>query len=314
MRVNRVRQNLFPILAALIWGTAFVAQSMGANYVEAFTFNAARSLIAFVLLAAASLLLRRFRCTPEERARRRAPRYRRDLLVGGVCCGTALAVATNLQQKGLETTSSGKAGFITAMYIVIVPILGIFLKKHIPWTVWLGVAVAVAGLYCLCIQENSFSISTGDFYIVLCAVCFSVQILLIDHFANRVEGIELSCAQFFMVTVLSGIGMAATEHPSLAALRECIWPLLYVGVLSSCVAYTLQILAQKDSNPTVVSLLLSLEAVFATVAGALILHDRMTGREYLGCALMLVAVVLAQIPAPALGKRREPTPDHRHQE
>ena len=226
------------------------------------------------------------------------PGSRRDLVLGGICCGVALTVATNLQQKGLETTTSGKAGFITALYIVIVPIAGIFLKKKAPRIIWLSVALAVAGLYCLCITED-LTISTGDFYVLLCAFCFSAHILVIDHFTQKVDGVELSCAQFFVTTVLSGIGMLATEHPSLEALAVCLWPILYVGIFSSGVAYTLQILAQKDSNPTVVSLLLSLESVFATLAGALILHDQMSGKEYFGCVLMLAAVVLAQLPSPA---------------
>ena len=207
----------------------------------------------------------------------------------------ALTVASNLQQKGLETTTSGKAGFITALYIVIVPIISIFLKKKAPRTIWLSVILAVAGLYCLCITEE-FTITSGDFYILLCAFCFSAHILVIDYFTQKVDGVELSCVQFLVVTVLSCVGMLATETPTLEALRMCVLPLLYVGIFSSGVAYTLQILAQKDSNPTVVSLLLSLESVFATLAGAVLLHDRMSGKEYLGCVLMLIAVILAQLP------------------
>ena len=158
--------------------------------------------------------------------------------------------------------------------------------------------LAVTGLYCLCITED-FTITSGDFYILLCALCFSVHILVIDHFTQKVDGVELSCVQFLVVTVLSAIGMLATESPSMEALRMCAWPILYVGIFPSGVAYTLQILAQKDSNPTVVSLLLSLESVFATLAGAIILHDRMSGKEYLGCVLLLIAVVLAQLPEKA---------------
>ena len=293
MKVNRIRQNVLPVLAALIWGTAFVAQSVGADYVEPFTFNAARSAIAFLFLLVLCLVRR----TMQRGVVESATKSWKDLAVGGICCGVALTVASNLQQKGLETTTSGKAGFITALYIVIVPIAGIFLKKRAPRTIWISVALAVAGLYCLCITED-FTITSGDFYVLLCAFCFSAHILVIDFFTQRVDGVELSCAQFLVVTVLSSIGMIATESPSLEALRFCIWPILYVGIFSSGVAYTLQILAQKDSNPTVVSLLLSLESVFATLAGAIILHDRMSGKEYLGCVLMLVAVVLAQLPEP----------------
>ncbi len=302
MKVNRVRQNVFPVLAAFIWGTAFVAQSVGAEYVEPFTFNAARSAVAFVflLVLCAALNIRRKR--DFDRAAEERPGARRDLIVGGICCGAALTVAVNLQQKGLETTTSGKAGFITALYIVIVPIAGIFLKKKAPRAIWISVALAVVGLYCLCITEE-FTITSGDFYILLCAFCFTAHILVIDHFTQRVDGVALSCVQFLVVTVLSAVGMLATESPTLEALRLCAGPILYTGVLSSGVAYTLQILAQKDSNPTVVSLLLSLESVFATLAGAVVLGDRMSGKEYFGCILMLVAVVLAQLPS--VGKKRE---------
>ena len=302
MKVNRVRQNVFPVLAAFIWGTAFVAQSVGAEYVEPFTFNAARSAVAFVflLVLCAALNIRRKR--DFDRAAEERPGARRDLIVGGICCGAALTVAANLQQKGLETTTSGKAGFITALYIVIVPIAGIFLKKKAPRAIWISVALAVVGLYCLCITEE-FTITSGDFYILLCAFCFTAHILVIDHFTQRVDGVALSCVQFLVVTVLSAVGMLAAESPTLEALRLCAGPILYTGILSSGVAYTLQILAQKDSNPTVVSLLLSLESVFATLAGAVVLGDRMSGKEYFGCVLMLVAVVLAQLPS--AGKKRE---------
>ena len=291
MKVNRIRQNVLPLLAAFIWGTAFVAQSVGADYVEPFTFNAARSGIAFLFLLALCLVRRKAQKGVVESATK-SPK---DLAVGGICCGVALTVAANLQQKGLETTTSGKAGFITALYIVIVPIVGVFMKKKAPRTIWISVAMAVAGLYCLCITED-FTITSGDFYILLCAFCFSAHILVIDYFTQRVDGVELSCVQFLVVTVLSCVGMLASESPALAALRVCLWPILYVGIFSSGVAYTLQILAQKDSNPTVVSLLLSLESVFATLAGAVLLHDRMSGKEYFGCVLMLAAVVLAQLP------------------
>ena len=291
MKVNRIRQNVLPVLAAFIWGTAFVAQSVGADYVEPFTFNTARSAIAFLFLLVLCLVRR----TAQKGIVERATKSWKDLAVGGTCCGVALTVASFLQQKALETTTSGKAGFITALYIVIVPIAGILLKKKAPRTLLISVPLAVVGLYCLCITED-FSVNEGDFYVFLCAICFSAHILVIDYFTQRVDGVELSCAQFLVVTILSAIGMLASETPSLEALRMCMWPILYVGIFSSGVAYTLQILAQKDSNPTVVSLLLSLESVFATLAGAILLHDQMSGKEYLGCVLMLAAVVLAQLP------------------
>lgn len=292
MKINRMRQNVFPVLAALIWGTAFVAQSVSADHVGPFTFNAARSVVAFVFLLALSIMLRSRRNASAEVKEKGISR---KLALGGIACGGAMTVAAFFQQKGLETTTSGKAGFITALYIVIVPIMGIFLKKKAPKIIWVSVVLAVAGLYCLCITED-FTITMGDFYVLICAFCFSVHILVIDYFAQKVDGVELSCAQFLVVTVLSAAGMLVTETPSWEAITVCIGPILYVGFFSSGVAYTLQILAQKDSNPTVVSLLLSLESVFATLAGAVILHDQMSGKEYFGCVLMLCAVVLAQLP------------------
>lgn len=295
MKTNRIRQNVFPVLAALIWGTAFVAQSVSTEFVGPFTFNAARSVVAFFFLLALCLLLRAKRQRDSGGSVQSDPTAKKNLIVAGLCCGAALTVAAFLQQKGLETTTSGKAGFITALYIVIVPIMGIFLKKKAPRIIWVSVALAVVGLYFLCITEG-FSVTIGDFYTLLCAVCFAVHILVIDYFGQFVDGVELSCAQFCVAGVLSGIGMLVTETPSVEAILACIGPILYVGILSSGVAYTLQILAQKDSNPTVVSLLLSLESVFATLAGAIILHDRMSGKEYFGCVLMLAAVVLAQLP------------------
>ncbi len=299
MKVNRVRQNVLPLLTAMIWGTAFVAQSVGADYMGPFTFNAARAVIAFIFLLCLCALRGVYR-----RRKGNAAAFigsRRDLIAGGIACGTALAVASFFQQKGIETTSAGKAGFITALYIVLVPLAGLVLGKKPPKAVWLGVVLAVAGLYCLCVTEE-FSITGGDLYVLVCAFCFAAQILVVDHFTNKVDGVALSCVQFLVMTVLCSLGMLTEELPPLALMSRWLGPVLYVGVFSSGVAYTLQILAQKDSDPAVVSLLMSMESVFATIAGALILGDRMSGREYLGCALMLSAVILSQLPE-NLGRR-----------
>ena len=299
---TRIRHTVFPVLAALIWGTAFVAQSVSADYIGPFTFNMLRSAIAAVALLVVLVIFRRLK---HQRLRDVAPtrRDKKRLLWGGVCCGVALAVASNFQQLGLGDTSAGKAGFITALYIVLVPVLGLFLRKKVPLLVWGAVAVAVVGLYLLCVKED-FSIAPSDFYVLLCALVFAVHILVIDHFAPQVDGVALSCVQFVVVTVISGAGALLTEEIVWANILRCLWPVLYVGVFSSGVAYTLQILAQKDANPTVVSLLLSLESVFSVLAGAVLLHETMSGREYLGCGLMLLAVVAAQIPSP---KKQEKT-------
>lgn len=293
MKVNRVRQNVLPLTAALIWGTAFVAQSVAADYMGPFTFNAARAAIAVVFLLglwAVRAGYRRRKGEPPISAGNR-----RDLIRGGLACGAAMAAASFFQQKGLETTTPGKAGFITALYIVLVPLVGLALGRKAPRTVWIGVVLAVVGLYCLCVTEG-FSIGGGDLYVLVCAFCFTGQIMSIDHFSSRVDGVALSCAQFFVMMVLSFLGSLTEAAPDLALASQWLGPVLYVGVFSSGVAYTLQILAQKGSDPTVVCLLLSMESVFAALAGAVLLGDRMSGRELLGCVLMLAAVILAQLP------------------
>ena len=187
MKVNRIRQNVLPLIAAFIWGTAFVAQSMSTDYVGPFTFNAARSVIAFIFLFVLCAVLR----GTKKKQGVYQPSGKKDLIIGGLCCGTALAVASNLQQKGIETTTSGKAGFITALYIVLVPIVGIFLNRKVGKLVWIGVFLALAGLYCLCITEE-FTVATGDFYLLACAVCFTVQIMAVDHFVQKVDGVAMA--------------------------------------------------------------------------------------------------------------------------
>ena len=295
-----IYQILFPLTTALSGGISFVAQSESAEHIGAFTFSAARCFMAFLALLLLFPLLRRFnQSTQPELTAAEKKAQRKGLIWGGFCCGTALALACNLQQLGMVAgASAGKTSFITTMYVVMVPICGLFLKKKVPSTVWLGVMVAVAGLYCLCIKED-FTIVFSDFLVLLCAFAYTLQILVIDHFAPHHDGVALSCVQFFFTAVWSAIGMLVFEEVSWTMLAPCIGDILYVGVFSSGVAYTLQILAQKDSgNPTMVSLLLSLESVFGVLAGAIFLHETMSGKEYFGCVLMLVAVVLAQLPAP----------------
>lgn len=296
MKRNWIRQNVLPVIAAMIWGAAFLAQRLGAEHMGPFTFNAARSVIAFVFLLGLCLVRRRVRGES-------AVRSWRELAIAGACCGAALGIATWLQQAGMATTDAGKAGFITALYIVIVPLIGKFvLKRKAPPSIWISVPLAAVGLYLLSVTE-SMTIESGDVYMILCAFVFSAQILLIDHFSRKVDGVAMSCAQFVAMTLLSALGAVATgETVSAETLRICLWAILYAGIFSSGVAYTLQILAQKDSNPMVVSLLLSLEAVFAALSGAIFRHERMTGRELFGCLLMFAAVAIAQIPAPDDGK------------
>ena len=298
---NRMfRQTVLPVLAAIIWGTAFVAQSVCAPYVPPFAFNAIRALIAFVLLIFVSMAFDR---AAVRRGKQPVPTDWKNLILGGLCTGAFLAIASNLQQAGLADTSAGKAGFITALYVVLVPVLGIFLKRRASGQTWISVVIAVAGLYLLCIKAGEgFHLQTSDLYILLCAFFFACQIMSIDHFGTRVDGIKLSCIQFLVAGVISAVLSLLFETVDWSAVVQHIWPILYVAVFSSCVAYTFQILAQQGSDPTVVTLLLSLESVFSVIAGALILHDKLSGREYLGCVLMFAAVVLAQVPLRKKGK------------
>ena len=298
MKHNQIRQVVFPILAALIWGTAFVAQDVCADTIGTFTFNAVRyfiAVLALLVLIAVLNATRKDRPQPTEAEKRAG---RKQLWLGGFCCGTALAIASNFQQAGIAAgTDAGKAGFLT-------PVFGLFFKRKVSLPVWVAVALSVVSLYLLCIK-GSFRLAAGDLLVLVCAVCFAVHILVIDHFGATCDGVKLSCVQFLFAALWSAVCIPFFEHVDAAALLSCALPLLYVGVFSCGVGYTLQILAQKDSNPTVVTILLSLESVFAVIAGAIILHQSMTPREYLGCALMFLAVVLAQISLPAKAARAE---------
>ena len=296
MKQGSLRSSAYAVLTAFIWGTAFVAQSVGAEHVPPLAFNAARSVIAFVFLLVLCAVMRSGRRRKGQAAS--VTRSRKDLLLGGFWCGLTLGLASFLQQKGLDTTSPGKAGFITALYVVLVPVFGLFFKRKVNLPTWIAVMLSVVALYLLCIK-GSFTLAPGDLLILVCAVCFAVHILVIDHFTATVDGVKLSCLQFLFAGTWSTILALFFDTISLQVLLDCIWPLLYVGVFSCGVGYTLQILAQKDSNPTVVTILLSLESVFAVIAGAIILHQQMSLREYIGCALMFIAVVLAQVQFPA---------------
>ncbi len=292
MKNPKVRQIILPLITAMIWGSSFVTQSLSAGHLGCFSFNALRSIPAALALLLLLLVVRRIR--PREKY---TAEEKRALLRGGLFCGFFLTLGVNLQQFGIETTTAGKAGFITTLYIVLVPVFSIMLGKKAKKSTWIYVLFAVAGLYFLCFDGGSVSFSSGDFYIFLCAFAFTAQILAVDHYVQRVDGIALSCAQFVVVIVLSAVGaLVFGEHTTLAAVKTCLPFLLYVGVMSSGVGYTLQILAQKDGDPMVVSLILSLESFFAVVSGAIFLHERMSLREYFGCALMLTAVILSQLP------------------
>ena len=285
----RVKNGVMLFLTAFIWGTAFVAQSVGMDYLEPFTFNGVRSLIGGIALLPCIWLLHKLNGESKKEESGKV------LLIGGLACGVLLFAASSLQQIGLKYTTAGKAGFITAFYIVIVPVLGILLHKKIGWKIWLAVVLALAGLYFLCITE-SFSIGKGDVLIFLCALIFAVHILVIDYFSPKVDGVKMSCIQFFVCGILSLPFMFTIETPKAVAMTAAWMPLLYAGVLSCGVAYTLQILGQKNVNPAVASLILSLESCFSVLAGWIVLGERLSLRESAGCVLMFAAIILAQLP------------------
>ena len=286
MKNNR-RQSLYALLAAIVWGAAFSAQSVCAQYLGPFTITSLRSFIAFLVLLIVCLL-------------RRKPDIgtKRDIILGSLVCGAALFVASNTQQSALNLgASAGKAGFVTALYIVLVPIGQMFFKRTLPPRHWIAVAVAVVGLYFLCITDD-FSIASTDLILLLCSFLFTIQILAVDRFSFKVDGLVLSCGMFLVVSVLSASIALPFEEITISGIRACIWPLLYIAVFSGCLGYTFQILAQKGGDPAVVSLLLSLEAFFGAVFGALLLGQLMTGRELIGCGLMITATVIAEFPLP----------------
>lgn len=304
---TKLRANLMLLLTAFIWGSAFVAQSKGMDYIGPYTFNCVRNIVASVFLIPVILLFDYLRMknppTEEivEKTNEEKKAEKKTLLIGGALCGTVLFVASSLQQIGIMYTTAGKAGFITALYIVIVPILGLFLGKRVRPIIWACVIVAAIGLYLLCIKDD-FNIGKGDFLVLICAFVFSLHILVIDHFSPKVDGVKLSCIQFFVCFMFSGIMMFCTETPDLSAILQSAMPILYTGILSSGVAYTLQIVAQKDTDPTVASLLLSLESVFALLAGMLVLHEMLSGKETIGCILMFAAIIVAQLPSKAVDR------------
>lgn len=298
-RAQKTRRLLLLAFTALIWGAAFVAQSVGMEHVGPFAFNGVRSLIGgLVLLPGIRLLDALAKRSGEESRAPRTPAERKTLLQGGLLCGLALTAGSSLQQAGLQYTTVGKAGFLTAMYIVIVPVLGIFWHKKPGLQVWAGVALAVAGFYLLCRPEQ-LGIGRGEAMLLLGSLMFSLHILLIDRFIPMVDGVRMSCIQFF---VAGGICTAAAlifEKPAFADILAAWAPILYAGVLSCGVGYTLQAVAQKGLDPTVASLALSLESVFSVLAGWVVLHQALSLREGFGCALIFAAILLAQLP----GKR-----------
>ena len=292
----------------MIWGAAFVAQRVGMDHVGPFTFNGIRMLLAWLVMIPVTVLM--------EHKNKNTPGYTapdpKDQRLSGVICGVLLFIASSLQQMGLVSTTAGKAGFITALYVVLVPVAAWFLFRKNPGKViWLGVLIAVGALWLLCMPaDGGYVLQSGDLLVLGCAVCFTFQILCVDHYAARVSGVKLARDEFLVTGGLSMLIAVATEPISWEGVREALIPILYAGIMSGAVGYTLQVLGQRDTDPTVASLLMCMEAVFAVLTGVLLIGEKMTVRETVGCVLMFCAVILAQL-SPVISSIRRNGQSHR---
>ena len=308
MSNKSLRGSLLLLLGSMIWGAAFVAQRVGMDHVGPFTFNGIRMLLAWLVMIPVTALM--------EHKNKNTPGYTapdpKDQRLSGVICGALLFIATSLQQMGLVSTTAGKAGFITALYVVLVPVAAGFLFRKNPGKViWLGVLIAVGALWLLCMPaDGGFVLQSGDLLVLGCAVCFTFQILCVDHYAARVSGVKLARDEFLVTGGLSMLIAVATEPISWEGVREALIPILYAGIMSGAVGYTLQVLGQRDTDPTVASLLMCMEAVFAVLTGVLLIGEKMTVRETVGCVLMFCAVILAQL-SPVISSIRRNGQSHR---
>lgn len=290
---KQIKGTIYLLVATIIWGSTFIAQSVGMDLIEPFTFQAVRCGLAVPFLAVLIFFFdKRKPGKPSYLSRWKNPK----LWTSGIVCGIALYAASGLQQVGLVYTSAGKAGFITAMYIVLVPILGLILGKRPSPAAWLGVGLATVGLYLLsCVGVEA--INFGDLCLIGCAFFFAIQIILIDRLAGDLDGLRLNCIQSLVCALLSAVTMLLLENPRWDLILDCWLPLCYAGILSMGVAYSLQILGQQNLDPTPASLIMSLESVFAALCGWLLLKETMSGAELTGCVLVFAAVILSQLPA-----------------
>ena len=311
VKTHKLRNTFFLFLTAMIWGAAFVAQSVSMDYIGPFTFICLRSVIGGLFLIPVIIVLDGIRKKRQNESadvvnsenilhieteeKQRLSWKNKQLIEGGIVCGIFLFFANCFQQTGIQYTTVGKAGFITTFYIIIVPLIGLFFKKYCGILTWIGVVVALAGLYFLCITQK-LTIQRGDALILCCSVLYAGQILAIDHYNPFVDGVKMSCIQFLTGGILGAVFMLLFENPSIAMILSAAGPILYTGIMSTGVGYTLQIVGQKGLNPTVAALILSLESVFSALSGYLFLHQVLTTRELIGCALMFIAIVLAQLP------------------
>ena len=294
---KKMKSNILLLLTAFIWGSAFVAQKSGMDYIEPFTYNGIRTFIGGLVLIPVIIFFTK-KNNRQNGTEEKVFDFEKDkiAIIGGICCGLALFVASSLQQFGVSYTTAGKAGFITTLYVVFVPILSLLLRKKVRPIMWVCVALGAVGLYLLCMTDASFSLQFGDMLVLLCAVAFAVHILVIDHFSPKADGVKISCVQFLVSGVLGIICMFIFETPDIGNILACWLPILYAGVLSCGVAYTLQVVAQADADPTAASLILCLESVFAVISGAILLHESMSPRELMGCAVIFAAVIISNLP------------------
>lgn len=311
VKTHKLRNTFFLFLTAMIWGAAFVAQSVSMDYIGPFTFICLRSVIGGLFLIPVIIVLDGIRKKNQNESadvvnsenilhieteeKQRLSWKNKQLIEGGIVCGIFLFFANCFQQTGIQYTTVGKAGFITTFYIIIVPLIGLFFKKYCGILTWIGVVIALAGLYFLCITQK-LTIQRGDALILCCSVLYAGQILAIDHYNPFVDGVKMSCIQFLTGGILGAVFMLLFENPSIAMILSAAGPILYTGIMSTGVGYTLQIVGQKGLNPTVAALILSLESVFSALSGYVFLHQVLTTRELIGCALMFIAIVLAQLP------------------
>lgn len=298
MNLKTLRSNLLLTLTALIWGSAFVAQSVGMDFIGPFTFNSVRNFIGALALVPVIFLFKN-KEKPQSGTKK-------DLYLGGVICGVVLAVSSSLQQIGISMgTTAGKAGFITALYIVIVPFFNVFFGKKVTLKAWAAALIAIVGMYLLC-MTGAEGISPGDLIVFIGSVCFAVHIIVVDKYSPKADGVKMSCIQFFVSGIVNAVPMFMLENPQFGAVCSAWQPILYAGVMSCGVGYTLQIVAQKDTSPIAASLIMSLESVFALLTGWLVLGNVLSGRELLGCLLVLAGIILSQLPSlkkPSLCKK-----------
>lgn len=293
--MRNFKGDLILLLTAIIWGTSFISQKLGMNYIEPFTFGASRFLLGAGALIPVILIFDGLNKKKKDVGIEEEHKFsNKDLLRGGVLCGIAVFLGASCQQWGIVYTTAGKAGFITALYVVIVPLFGIFMHKKIDLLTWIGVVLAVTGLYFLCIQEG-LSMQKGDAIVLIGTIFWALQIVIVDVYADKTEGLKLSFVQFVTAGILSAIAAVIFETPDISSIIDCAGPILYTAIMVVGVAYTLQIIGQKYTNPTAAAIILSMESVFAVISGAIFLDELMSTRELIGCILMFIAVIITQV-------------------